>query len=257
MQKKVSTYNYNTYCFNSKPIAIIGVDGSGKSTCFKELIQNLSNKNIAAIGDRVIVKKNSKLIKSNLWLIKLKVILGTRVKKLKNRKLYRILKFFELLIRVKLLYKIDRYYTPELIITDGSPLINILGWGHYYCPEIYNKALITEVIGYMTGEKIPKHRKAFFKKHSREVLLINRLGIKFHIPALVFFLKVSSDIAMERISHRNEDLQPHETSEFLNNLQDSYAMVCHLLKETNINYIDTNNKTIETVVGEIISSINQ
>jgi deoxyadenosine/deoxycytidine kinase len=256
MQKELSSYNYNTYAFHSKTIAIVGIDGSGKSTCFRLLFDSIGYENIAAIGDKVMAKKNNELFKINLWQSRLKNFLGARVKRLKNRKLYRIFKFIELLLRVKLLYKIDSKYAPELVITDGAPLINILGWGHYYCPEIYSKEILIEVVGYMTGNKIPKHRKAFFKKHSREILLINRLRIKFHIPDQVFFLKVSPDMAIERISHRNEDLQPHENKEFLNNLQESYAMVCKLLKESKIHYIDTDNKIPETIIGEMVTSLN-
>ena len=137
-----------------------------------------------------------------------------------------------------------------------SGVINILGWGHYYCPEIYSKELLIEVIGYMTGNRIPKHRKAFFKKHSREVLLINRFRIKFHIPDEVFFLKVSPGMAIERINRRNEDLQPHETREFLYNLQESYAMVCQLLKESKIHYIDSDNKIPEAIIGEMVTLLN-
>ena len=257
MQKDLSSYNYNKYVFKSKTIAIIGVDGSGKSTCFRLLFDSIRDKNIAAIGDMVMAKKNDELFKINLWQSRLKLFLGPRVKRLKNRKLYRIFKFLELLLRVKLLYKIDRKYAPQLILTDGSSLINILGWGHYYCPEIYSKELLTEVIGYMTGNKIPTHRKPFFKKHSHEVLLINRLGIKFHIPDEIFFLKVSPDVAVERISLRNEDLQPHETREFLNNLQESYVMVCQLLSESKIHYIDTDTKTSETIIGEMVTLLNR
>ena len=112
-------------------------------------------------------------------------------------------------------------------------------------------------MGYMTGNRIPKHRKPFFKKHSHEVLLINRLGIKFHIPDEIFFLKVSPDIAIGRINLRNEDLQPHETGEFLNNLQESYVMVCQLLNESKIHYVDTDIKTSETIIGEMVTLLNR
>ena len=256
MQQELFSYNYNTHAFHSKTVAIVGIDGSGKSTCFRQLFDSIRNKNTAAIGDNVLAKRNNELVKINLWQSRLKIFLGKRVKRLKNRRLYRFFKFLELLLRVNLLYKIDSKYAPELVITDGSPLINILGWGHFYCPEIYSEEILIEVIGYMTGNRIPKHRKVFFKKHSREVLLINRLGIKFHIPDHVFFLKVSPDMAIERISHRNEDLQPHENREFLNNLQESYAMVCQLLKESKIHYIDTDHKNLETIIGEMVASLN-
>lgn len=237
---------------HSKVVAVIGIDGSGKSTCFRHLFNNINDKRIAAIGDKVMLKENSKVHASGLLLSRIKVNLGAKVKRLKSRKLYRIFKFLELLLRVKLLYVIDRKNKPDYIITDGSPMINILGWGHYYCPDIYTEALLDEVIDYMTGKKIPERRKAFFKKHSKEVLLTNKLRVKFRLPDIVFFLKVSPDVAMERISKRNEELQPHETVEFLHNLQDSYIKVCSLLQDTIIHYINTDNKSIESVFEEII-----
>lgn len=257
MSEKVSSYSYETHSFNSKTIAVIGVDGSGKSTAFKLLFESIRTKNIAAIGDKVMIKKKDKLFKVKLWQSRLKSFIGPRVKTLKNRKLYRVFKFLELLLRAKLLYRIDRKYVPEIILTDGSPLINILGWGHYYCPEIYGKELLLEVIGYMTGNKIPKLRKAFFKKHSREVLLIKRLKIKFHIPDEVFFLNVSPQLAMERISNRNEEVQAHETPDFLNNLQQSYNMVCELLTESKLHHIDTDNKSPKIIIDEILSILNK
>lgn len=253
----MSAYSFETHSFNGKTIAIIGVDGSGKSTAFTLLFDSIRFKDIAAIGDKVMVKINEEPIKVNLWQARLKSFLGSKIKTLKNRKLYRVLKFLELLLRAKLLYRIDKKYALGIILTDGSPLINILGWGHYYCPEIYGKELIIEVIGYMTGNKIPKHRKAFFKKHSHEVLLINRLRIKFHIPDEVFFLKVSPNVAMERINNRNEELQTHETKEFLFNLQKSYLMVCSLLNESKIHYVDTDDKSPEKIIEEMITILNK
>lgn len=256
MKNNAPTYN-NTDEFTGKTIAIIGIDGSGKSTCFNQVIQDLHRKNIAAIGDRVLYKREYKIKTVMLMLAKLKELVGKKVKQIKSRKLYRILKFLELLMRVKLLYIIDRKYRPAIIITDGSPLINILGWGHYYCPDIYSKDLLVEVTRYMTGKRVPQDRKAFFKKHAREILLIRKLGIRFHIPDMIFFLKVSPHIALERINKRNEALQTHETNDFLSNLQSSYQMVCELLPDCNVNYIITDNKDIETVVSEVVREINQ
>lgn len=240
---------------NAHTIAVIGIDGSGKSTCFKYLFESINDRKIAAIGDKVLLKKNNKVQNSRHLLSRLKVFLGSKVKQIKNRKLYRILKFGELLLRVKLLYIIDRKNAPKIIITDGSPLINILGWGHYYCPDIYTDELLLEVISYMTGKRVPNNRKKFFQEHSKEILLINKLRIKLRIPNIVFFLKVSPNVAMERIGSRKEELQPHETAEFLYNLQESYIKVCGLLTDTEIHYIETDNKTIELVCDEILLNI--
>ena len=76
------------------------------------------------------------------------------------------------------------------------------------------------------------------------------------MPDVVFFLKVSPDQAVERISLRDEELQVHETRDFLKNLQDSYSMVCQILEESEIHYIDTDNKSPESIIDEIVELIN-
>ena len=248
-------YEIDTSIIKSTHVAIIGVDGSGKSSCFNSVFKSLQYKKKAAIGDDVFISVNKGIVRPKLFLLRMKLILGRRVKGIKNRKLYRIFKFIELLMRVKIFYLINRKYSPEIILTDGSPLINILGWGHYYCPDIYGKELCEEAIKYMTGTKIPKNRKVFFKKHSREMLAINRLGVKFHVPELVFLLKVTPEEAINRIKHRHEEIQVHETKTFLSNLQDSYEIICNILKKSKTVSINTDNKTIEDVAGKILLEI--
>lgn len=255
LQKKRLKNQDHNIGIKSKTIAIVGVDGSGKSSCFTLLYDSLNHDGVAAIGDTVCVKIKGRKIRPKLLGVKIKTFLGYKVKRLKNRKLYRFVKFIELLVRVKLLKKIDKKYTPGILLTDGSPLINILGWGHYYCPDIYNEGLVKEVIQYMLGQKIPRSRRPFFKKHAKEMLIMKRLRVKFHVPDLVFFLKVSPNIAVDRINKRNECLQVHETTDFLRKLQESYSMVCKLLPNSKVYAINTDRKDIGTVIAEIIKNV--
>lgn len=241
---------------NGLYIAIIGIDGSGKSSCYKMVLKRISQKKIAAVGDEVFISQGGKLIKPNVRYLNLKHFLSKRVKNIKNRTLYKILKLFELILRVKVQDKVVNKYQPQLFLTDGSPLINTLAWGNFYLSEIYSKKLCVDVSDYMIGNNIPWSRKYFLLKKIPEVFLINLFRIKFQKPDIVFFLKVSPEVSLQRIIKRNKERQTHETKEFLHGLQQAYNLVCDILKNnTEINTIDTDNKTLEEVVNIISNQI--
>lgn len=235
-------------------IAIIGIDGSGKSSCYSNVLERVSQRKVAVIGDEVFISQKGKLIKPGVRYLNLKLFLSKRVKNIKNRTLYKILKLTELILRVKVQDKVVKKYQPELILTDGSPLINTLAWGNFYLPDIYSKKLCSEVLGYMIGKNIPWSRKYFLIKKIPEIFLINFLRVKFQNPDIVFFLKVSPEVSLQRITMRSKEKQAHENKEFLQGLQQAYKIVCDILKKnTEINNIDTDNKTLEEV-SNIISN---
>lgn len=241
---------------NSLRIAIIGVDGCGKSSCFKGALDVLSDVKLGGIGDKVFISEGGNLTKPKIRFTRLKTFLGKRAKNVKNRMLYKMLKFSEVVLRVKLHNKIESKYKPELILTDGVPLINTIGWGVFYYPDIFNESTCRDVIKYMTGIKIPWSQKGFFLKRSPEILLVNIFGIKFQRPDIVFFLKVTPDIAVKRVSERGKKLQVHETKGSLDKLQEAYELVCKILSEdTEIIKIETDDKTINQVNDIIIEKI--
>jgi ABC-type dipeptide/oligopeptide/nickel transport system ATPase component len=237
---------------NGLHIAIIGIDGSGKSSCYSNVLERVSQRKVAGIGDEVFISQKGKLIKPRMGYLNLKLFLGKRVKNIRNRTLYKILKLTELILRVKVQARVVKKYHPELILTDGSPLINTLAWGNYYLSDVYSEKLCSEVSGYMIGKNIPWSRKYFLIKKIPEIFLINFLRVKFQNPDVVFFLKVSPEVSLKRITVRSKKKQVHENIEFLQGLQQAYGIVCDVLKKnTEINSIDTDNKTIEEVTSII------
>jgi len=242
--------------YNSLRIAIIGVDGSGKSSCFKGVLKKLSKKRFGGIGDEVFISEKGKLLKPKIKYLKIKTFLGKRAKNIKNRTLYKILKFTELILRVKLHDEIEKQYKPEIILTDGAPLINTLGWGNFYYPDISSETICRDVIKYLTKIKIPLSWKGFYLKHSPEILFVNMLGIKFQKPDIVFFLKVAPDVAVNRVVKRGKKRQVHETKIFLSKLQEVYQLVCKILGEdTKIYTIDTDEKTIKQLIDIVVEKI--
>lgn len=237
-------------------IAIIGVDGSGKSSCFKGVLKRISKRSLGGIGDEVFVFRNEKAIRPKVNYVKIKTFLGGKAKFVKNRILYEILKFVELILRVKIQDEIEKKYRLKLILTDGAPLINTLGWGNFYHPDIFSETVCRDVIGYLTGTKIPFSRKFFYLKNVPEILFVNLLGIRFQKPGIVFFLKIAPEIAVNRVGKRNKRRQVHETKIFLNELQEAYQLVCKILKgNTKIYSIDTSKKTLNQVIDAVVGKI--
>jgi len=251
-------YSARRGAHNSLRIAVIGIDGSGKSSCFSGVLERLSKKSLGGIGDEIFVFQKGKPLKPEIRYLKLKTLLGKKAKNVRNRTLYKALKFTELFLRVKLHDEMEKRYKPEIILTDGVPLINTLGWGSFYKPDIFAEDVCRDAVKYMTRVKIPPSRRGFYLKHSPEILLVNMLGIRFQKPDIVFLLKVAPDLAVKRVSGRGKELQVHETETFLGKLQEAYQLVCEILSEdTTIYTIDTNEKTLEQVIETVMEGIMQ
>ena len=63
---------------------------------------------------------------------KLREAIGRRAKTARSLKSYKIPKLAELLLRDHVLGLVKRWYTPDLIVADGSPLLNITAWVRLY-----------------------------------------------------------------------------------------------------------------------------
>ena len=242
----------------SLKIAIIGIDGSGKSSCLEGVLRELSKRKVAGIGDDVLVSEKGVLSRPKIGYLQIKSFLGKRVKTIRNRTFYKLAKFSELISRVKIHDAIETKYKPEIILIDGSPLINALGWGSFYHPDFYSEDQGETIMKYMMGEKIPPSRKVFYLKHIPEIFLVNKLGIKFQKPDVVFFLKVSPALAVKRIQMRGDERQIHEKIDFLEGLQKAYELVCNIIsKTTRVYTINTDNKNPTEVISIIITEINE
>ncbi len=244
-------------------IAVIGIDGSGKSCCYERLLNLLSKqKRVAGIGDKVFVSdKEGRLITPQDVLgIKLKSGLGFMVKKAKDKLTYEISKLSELVVRSKIQEALTERYTPNIVLTDGSPLINMLGWGVYYHPQRFNERDYLDLLQYLTAEKkIPFLSTSFYLKNIPELVLINRVyKAKLQVPDIIFFLKVNPRIALQRITQRGKELQMHEQENFLRKLQEAYIFVCKIMEQhfkTKVFEIDTDNLTAEEVLNRCQASL--
>lgn len=245
-------------------IAIIGIDGSGKSACYEGLLDILKqNKSVAGIGDKVLISDNTKqlVIPKDILRVKVKSALGILVKMCKGKFLYEISKLTELVSRSKIQDTILKRYKPEFIITDGSPLINILGWARYYHPKHFNEQEYSKDLSYLTGVKRMSLANLFYYlRNIPEIVLINKVySAPLRAPDIIIFLKVSPEVAMQRIISRGKDIQVHEYRDFLQMLQEAYVFVCNIIKKefsAMVLEIDTDNLSIDGVLNKCREFIN-
>lgn len=243
--------------------AIIGVDGSGKSTCFRETLKSLARTHtVVGIGDNILLgEKDTGITEFNkVHLGRLKKALRNIVKTVRNPLLYKITKLMELICRVNIQKDVFENYRPQVILGDGAPLINSIGWGIRYHPQFFEHNQCLKAIFYLSRKKkIPSSQTSFYLRNIPEIFLINRLRLaSFSVPDITFFLRVTPEVAIKRITARGEELQVHETLSFLEKLQNSYSLICNILDSDlgkEVNEISVDNLSINEVVNIIVKCI--
>lgn len=241
--------------------AIIGIDGSGKSTCFRASLKALSRTyTVMGIGDRVLLgRKGGEIAEFD------KVRWGSAKKsfrsasrRVRNPFLYKMTKLMELICWSRIQKEVFEDPGPEVILGDGAPLINIAGWGIRYRPRFFERGQCVNAMQYLSGaKKIPLLEAPFYMRNIPEIFLLNTSGIaSFPVPDTTFFLRVTPEVALERIMGRGEKLQVHETLSFLEKLQNAYELICDILdsdlrKEVHAISVD------ELSVSETVSAISK
>ncbi len=250
----------------STHIAFIGIDGSGKSTCFQKALRVLCEEGlVAGIADGVwLADKDKGLVGlTEIPWLSTKTFFARLAQKYEHKTLYQVTKFAELLCRVKVQNAVLNTYNPKFILTDGSPLINMIGWSSFYHPRYFEAKQCIKLINYLCHDrKMPLLEMGFYIRHIPGAFLINGLNLgKLSRPDIVFLLHINPEIAVSRILERGKERQIHETQTFLGNLQKAYVMVCDLMSSefgTQVFRISVDNlpvaDTVTTIVKHVESS---
>jgi 1-acyl-sn-glycerol-3-phosphate acyltransferase len=216
------------------PVAVIGIDGSGKSTVSHRLAQDLSSSGTSClVSDRLqfFMDGDEKSVQP-LALERVRGALGNYAKSAKSMKAYKIPKLAELILRDRLLNELKRWYTPGIIVQDGSPLLNMTAWSTLYKDDRLDDADYARAMAFMAGETdaIGRHDPLF--SQLPELRILDRLRLThLSFPHVVVFIDCPPQTACERIAARGERLQVHETEEKLTHLQAAYQMVCRITTE--------------------------
>jgi 1-acyl-sn-glycerol-3-phosphate acyltransferase len=205
-------------------VAVLGIDGSGKSTVSRRLAADLSRDGrTCLIGDSLelfaggVPRAAQPLLKE-----KLRRWVSAQAKDAKSLARYKIPKLTELLLRDALLGEARRWYGPDLILMDGSPILNMTAWSVLYRPDQMSVDFCARTMTILTGGG--SARDPLFGEFP-ELKVMKRLGLtRLAMPDTVIFLDVPPTVSMARIESRGERMQVHETEEKLGRLREAYLL---------------------------------
>ena len=245
-----------------KYIAFLGIDGSGKSTLSKSISKLLSdNSSTALVSDKLEFFKNKKLKPTQPFITEnIRERVSKIAKNAKSLKLYKIPKLAELLLRDTLLIEIKRWYNPDIIVLDGSPLLNLTAWAILYKEKFFNENVCLKAIKILSSKDEDIARDDQIYKDFSELSALKKLRLThLNIPDIVIFLDVDPGIAINRINNRGQKKQVHETEEKLSKLRNAYLITCRVIqKELGIpTFILAGNDTINNITDSAASFINK
>jgi len=212
-------------------VAVLGIDGSGKSTLSRRLSIDLSLADrTCLIGDSLELftgggpRATQPLLKE-----KLRRWVSAQAKDAKSLARYKIPKLTELLLRDALLGEAERWYGPDLIFMDGFPLLNMTAWSILYRPELMSADFCARAMAILAGRGSTMDP---IYTEFPELKVMKRLRLtRLALPDAVIFLDTPPAVSMERIRNRGEKMQVHETEEKLGRLREAYLLVDDAARE--------------------------
>ncbi|MHC4898577.1 MAG: 1-acyl-sn-glycerol-3-phosphate acyltransferase [Planctomycetota bacterium] len=215
-------------------VAVLGIDGSGKSTLSSRVARALSaNRSVCLITDTIEFYEHSqhKHVQP-LAAEMVRQALARRARAAKSLKSYKIPKLAEMLLRDHLLGAVQRWYSPEVIVLDGSPLLNMAAWARIYKGEAFDAEVCAATVAIVTGnDEAPARNDTVYEKLP-ELRALVRLGLaSMKLPRAAVLLDVDPTVSISRIEQRGKRRQAHETHDELSKLRAGYVMVCEVVQE--------------------------
>ena len=214
-------------------LAFLGIDGSGKSTASTLAAQRFSESmRVCLVSDELRVFEHGQPRELQpLPSEKLRQRISAYAKTVGSLKQYKIPKLAELLLRDRLLREAGRWYSPDLIVMDGSPLLNLLAWSVLYEQEELDNATCSTALGILSGLTKDISRSDNIFTRFPELARMKRLGLThLSLPDIVILIDIDSATACRRIEARGQQRQVHETEEKLERLRRAYHQVCEVVR---------------------------
>jgi adenylate kinase family enzyme len=216
-------------------VAVLGIDGSGKSTLSRLLAERLSAQqgSTCLVSDRLeFFDRGEPKPLQPLGMEAIRGLVSRYAKRAQSLAAYKIPKLAELILRDRLLAEVNRWYAPDHIVQDGSPLLNMTAWAALYKMKDLSDVTLSEAMAVLAGQGLQSGRKGPLFRELPELGSLDRLGLThLRLPRVLVLLDVDSAVACRRITSRGKPRQPHETEEKLQRLREAYLRVARILSE--------------------------
>ncbi len=134
-------------------------------------------------------------------------------------------------MRDHLLAEIERWYSPDFVVLDGSPLLNLAAWAVLYKEGCIDEDSCLKAIQILTSKDKDVSKSDSIFDEFPELSALRSLKLThLKLPDITIFLDVDPSIAAGRIEKRGERKQAHETEEKLAKLRKAYKMVCRVIE---------------------------
>ena len=163
---------------------------------------------------------------------KMRESVGKYAKTAKSLKHYKVPKLAELLLRDHVMGEVQRWYSPDFIVLDGCPLMNLVAWASLYKEKHFDSDACGTTLRLLSGQgDAVSHNDPVYAKFP-ELAALRRLRLaSMRLPDAVIMLDVDPRISVARIKRRGEKRQVHETEEKLAKLRRGYSMVCDVAEK--------------------------
>jgi 1-acyl-sn-glycerol-3-phosphate acyltransferase len=215
-------------------LAVLGIDGSGKSTLARQLARNFSQRARVCLvtDDLELYEGGERQELQPLLTEKVREAVGQYAREAKSLKNYKIPKLTELLLRNHLIGQVERWYTPDLIFQDGSPLLNLTAWSVLYKGDAVDDTVCADAIRILSGgEDAPGRGEAIYERFPELKALKRAKLTAMRMPDAVILLDLPPEVSLERIASRGQRVQAHESMEKLARLREGYRMVCGVMEK--------------------------
>lgn len=218
-------------------VAIVGVDGSGKSATWQGILERLAPEiAVTGIGDRVLTGDPGAVLheRRDLGLGRGIGLVAGMARRRSASRTYRWLKLVDLIGRARMRDAFVRAGHARVIVTDGDPLLNSAAWSaaRFHAADLADDdALLLRVMDVLAGDAhIPVRELEAYLRHAPELVVVERLRLcRFAPPDVAILLELPGDVAMTRIRGRGRPPQAHEDAAFLDALGRQYARAGGLL----------------------------
>ncbi len=217
--------------------AVVGIDGSGKSSACRGALEQLAlSVDVVGIGDECLAGAPGVPVhvRRDVPLRRLSRAVLRSAKATRHVWAYRQLKTLDLIGRSRTREQVVRDERPDVLLTDGDPLLNTMAWS---AARLYRDQLgrdderVLDALRYLSGQaRIPRSELRFYLRHAWQLAAVNRVGLRFAMPDLVVLLQIDGTSAMERIGRRGQVRQAHETVPALDDLAAGYERICGLIE---------------------------